>query len=76
MVIENELELSVISVLRAVYVGPGSLAPDRFLLHVGSGRAISEDSTLWELMAYPFFHPTANEAEAWSPQYLSVTGTR
>jgi len=75
LVIENHLQLDD-TVLRAVYVGPGCLAPERTLFHIGSGLAVSEDSPLWEILAYPYFHPSASQNEAWSPNYKSIVDTR
>jgi len=63
-------------VLRAVYVGPGAMPPERKLLHVGSNQVIDEINPLWELMAYPYFHPQGSINDAWSPHYKSVAGSR
>jgi len=75
IVVDSHLQLDD-SVVWAVFVGPGSLPPERTMFHIGSGRKIEEDNPLWEIMAYPYFHPSGNHHEAWSPSSLSLVGTR
>ena len=61
----------------AVFVGPGGAPPARTLLHVGSRKAIQEEDPLWDLLAYPVFHPAGPSAlsSVWQRGYKSMGTT-
>jgi len=62
--------------LCAVYLGPGGLAPSRFVSHavLGNRQILSEDSPVWEALLYPLYHPSGNLSATWRPFYSALSG--